>query len=239
MADQVLPAAEPEGPMSDFGGMFNFFIDAQAAAKRLPRKWFWIAPLILASIVLILVGVLNMPLVQQAMMNQAPPPNVDPARYQRGMQMGLMIQKVAIFLSPAIMVIFWAIMALIVWATCSVINIQARFAELFNLMAGLSLITVLQAVVQTVILHAKGEPSGMADLQPASGLDIFALQGTNHILVALLGFVSVFQIWMIVMAVLIIAAAYRVTKGKAFIAIVPLFALALLLKLVGAFFTPR
>jgi len=146
---------------------------------------------------------------------------------------------VAIFLSPAIMVIFWAIMALIVWATCSVINIQARFAELFNLMAGLSLITVLQAVVQTVILHAKGEPSGMADLQPAIGLDIFAPQGTNHILVALLGFVSVFQIWMIVMAVLIIAAAYRVTKGKAFIAIVPLFALALLLKLVGAFFTPR
>jgi hypothetical protein len=43
MADQVLPAAQPEGPMSDFGGMFNFFIDAQAAAKRLPRKWFWIA----------------------------------------------------------------------------------------------------------------------------------------------------------------------------------------------------
>src|SRR6185312_1762831 len=198
MADQVLPAAEPEGPMSDFGGMFNFFIDAQAAAKRLPRKWFWIAPLILASIVLILVGVLNMPLVQQAMMNQAPPPNVDPARYQRGMQMGLMIQKVAVFLSPAIM--------LIVWATCSVINIQARFAELFNLMAGLSLITVLQAVVQTVILHAKGEPSGMADLQPAIGLDIFAPQGTNHVLVAFLGFVNVFEIWMIVMAVLIIAA---------------------------------
>jgi hypothetical protein len=239
MADQALPTAEPESPMSDFGGMFNFFIDAQAAAKRLPRKWFWIAPLIFASIVLIVLGVLNMPLVQQAMMNQPPPPNMDPARYQHGMQVGMMIQKVAIFLSPVIMVVFWAIMALIVWATCSVISIQARFIELFNLMAGVSLITVLQAVVQAVILHAKGEPSGVADLQPAIGLDIFAPQGTNHVLVAFLGFVNVFEIWMIVMAVLIIAAAYRVSKGKAFIAILPLFALALLLKLVGAFFSPR
>ena len=79
----------------------------------------------------------------------------------------------------------------------------------------------------------------MADLQPAIGLDIFAPQGTNHVLVAFLGFVNVFEIWMIVMAVLIIAAAYRVTKGKAFVAILPLFALALLLKLVGAFFSPR
>ncbi|HXR77957.1 MAG TPA: YIP1 family protein [Bryobacteraceae bacterium] len=239
MADQVLPAAEPESPMSDFGGMFNFFIDAQAAAKRLPRKWFWIAPLILASIVLIVLGVLNMPLVQQAMMNQPPPPNMDPERYQHGMQVGMMIQKVAVFLSPVIMVVFWAIMALIVYGACAVISIQARFIELFNLMAGLSLITMLQAVVQAVILHAKGEPSGMADLQPAIGLDIFAPQGTNHVLVAFLGFVNVFEIWMIVMAVLITAAAYRVTKGKAVVAILPLFALALLLKLVGAFFSPR
>lgn len=239
MADQVLPTAESEGPLSNFAGMFNFFIDAQAAAKRLPRKWFWIAPLILASIVVIFLGVLNTPLMQQAMMNQPPPPNVDPARYQHGMEVGLMIQKVAVFLSPVLMVIFWAIMALIVYATCSVINIQARFKELFNLMAGLSLITVLQGVVQAVIVHAKGEPSSVADLKPAIGLDIFAPQGTNHVLVALLGFVNVFQIWTIVMAVLIIAAAYRVTKGKAFAAVVPLFALALLLSLVGAFFSPR
>jgi len=239
MADQVVPAAEPESPMSDFSGMFNFFIDAQAAAKRLRRKWFWIAPLILASIVVIVLGVLNMPLMQQAMMNQPAPPNMDPARYQRGMEVGLMIQKVAIYLSPVIMVVFWAIMALIVYATCSVISIQARFIELFNLMAGLSLITVLQGIVQAVILHAKGEPSGVADMQPAIGLDIFAPQGTNHVLVALLGFVNVFEIWMIVMAVLILAAAYRITKGKAFVAILPLFALALLLKLVGAFFSPK
>jgi hypothetical protein len=239
MADQTLPAAEPESPMSDFIGMFNFFIDAPAAAKRLPRKWFCIAPLILDSIVLISIGVLNMPLVQQAMANQPPPPNVDPARYQRGMQVGLMIQKVATFLSPLIMAIIWAVMALIVWATCSVVSIQARFLEMFNLMAGLSLITVLQAVVQSFILRAKGEPSSMTDLQPAIGLDIFAPQSMNHVLVAFLGFINVFQIWSIVMAVLIIAAAYRVTKGRAFIAVLPLFALALLLKLVGAFFSPR
>jgi len=64
--------------LSDFSGMFDFLMDPGGAAKRLPRKFFWIAPLILVSVIFMACGFLNLPLIQQAMMNQPPPPNANP-----------------------------------------------------------------------------------------------------------------------------------------------------------------
>jgi hypothetical protein len=70
-------------------------------------------------------------------------------------------------------------------------------------------------------------------LQPALGFDIFLPEGTNKFLMAFLGYFSVFEIWWIVMLVLIFAAAFRVSKGKAFAVIAPLVLLSLLWR-VGA-----
>ena len=79
----------------------------------------------------------------------------------------------------------------------------------------------------------------MADLQPPLGFDIFMPSGANRILVAFLGYFNVFEVWEIVMAVLIVAAAYRISKGKAAVVVAPLFILGLLAKLLGAFFSPK
>lgn len=103
-------------------------------------------------------------------------------------------------------------------------------------MAGLAIIDALKVIAASVIIHMKGEPTGMADLQPPLGLDIFMPTGSNKVLVAFLGYLNVFQIWEIVMAILIFAVAYRVSKSKAAVAVVPLFVLGLILRLVGAMF---
>lgn len=230
-------ATDSQGFLSDFGGMFNFLMDPVAAAKRLPRKLFWIAPLIVVSIIYLICGLKNFPLVQQAMMNQPPPANTTPEQFQKGMQVGLTIQRVALYLSPLLFVIISAISALIVFATASAIGLKARFLELFNLMAGLSVISALQIIATTVILQMKGEPQSIADLQPAMGLDIFAPVTMSKVTVAFLGFFNVFQIWQIVMAILIVAVFYRVGKVKAAVTVAPLYLLGLLLKLTGAFFS--
>ena len=236
--EQNAATAEPsQSFLSDFGGMFNFLMDPGGAAKRLPRKFFWIAPLILVSLVFMACGFSNLPLIQQAMMNQPPPPNANPEQFQRGMQVATMLQRIGVYLSPLIFLVISAVSALIVLATASVLGMKARFLELFNLMAGLSLIGALKVVAITVILHLKGEPSSLADLQPPLGLDIFAPVGMNKVLVAFLGFCNIFELWQFVMAVAIIVVFYRVAIGKAVISVVPLFLVALLLSLVGAFFS--
>lgn len=225
------------GILSDFAGMIDFLVDPRGAANRLPRKFFWVAPLIVVSIVFLVCGLYNLPLVQQAMMNQPPPANMPVERFQKGMQIGLLIQKISIYLSPVLFVVFTGIAALVLFVTASAIAVQAKFLHLFNLMAGLSLIGALQIIGATVIIHLKGEPSSLADLQPALGLDIFAPAGMNKVAVAVLGFFNVFQVWQIVMAIAIVAIFYRIGKLKSTVIVLPLFLLTLVFKIIGAYFS--
>jgi hypothetical protein len=239
MAEEVLQEKGSGGFVTDLAGAFNFLIDPTGAAKCLRRKWFWIAAILIVSAITITITVFNMPLMQQAMANQPPPPNVSPEQFQKNMQIGMLFQKVFVYLAPVVLAAFDALAALILLATCAVIDVKAKFIELFNFAAGLSLFDALKAVASTVIIHAKGEPSSMADLQPPLGFDIFMPATANKVLVAFLGYFNVFEVWEIVMAVLIVAAAYRISKAKAAVVIAPLFILGLLAKLVGAFFTPK
>lgn len=236
MADNALEQSGSGSMADDVTGVIDFLIDAPGAARRLPRKFFWITPIVILSVVMIVVGILNLPLVQQAMANQSPPANVNPEQFQKQMGIGLMIQRIAMYLSPVLIMLSTAIYALIVMASCVVIDLKPKFLAMFNLMAGLSIIDALKVVAATIIIHMKGAPTGMADLQPPLGLDIFMPTGSSKVLVAFLGYLNVFQIWEIVMAVLIFAAAYRVSKSKAAVAVLPLFALGLILRLVGAMF---
>ena len=77
----------------------------------------------------------------------------------------------------------------------------------------------------------------MAELRPALGLDIFLPEGTNKFLAAFLGFFSVFEIWWIVMLILILSTAFRVSKGKAVALVLPLVVLSLLFRLGSAAFS--
>jgi Yip1 domain len=238
MAVPELPITQEEqGSFAgDLVGMFNFYIDPGAAAKLIRHKWFWVGPILLVSICSIIIGVLLMPVVQQVLLNQPPPPGQDPAQYQRGLAIGLQIQKYATYCSPILVIILLAISAAILFGSCSVMQIKTKFLWLFNMLAGLSLISILQSIATYLIIKGKGEIATQAELQPPLGLDIFMGEGANKYLTAFLGFFSVFQIWSIVMMVLILAAAFKISKGKALGAVAPLILLTLLLKLAFAVF---
>ncbi len=238
MAEEVLEQPRPASFLDDFAGVTDFLIDARGAARRLPRKLFWIAPIVIVSIIMLVCGIMNFPIVQQAMANQPPPANVSPEQFQNQMRIVFVFHESSrLLLSSADDCHSWRYRRLVIMASCVIIDLKPKFLEMFNLMAGLSIIDGLKTIATTVVLHMKGEPTGMADLQPALGLDIFAPTGTSKVLVAFLGYLNVFGIWQIVMAILIFAIAYRVNKTKAAVAVAPLFALGLLLRLVGAMFS--
>jgi hypothetical protein len=54
--------------------------------------------------------------------------------------------------------------------------------------------------------------------------------------VAFLGYFSIFEIWWIVMMVLIFSTAFGTTKGKAFAVVLPLIVLSLLFRVGAAVF---
>ena len=232
-----LPANSGESFASDLAGMGNFLIDPTGAAKRVHSRWFWIAPLILFSIVSIVASYMMLPMTRHVMEVAPLPQGTSPEQYQKGMEMGLTIQRIIMYFAPVVAAIIFAIQASVLLGMSTVMGVGAKFRELFNLIAGCSLIQMLAALAGVVILKAKGEISTMAELRPALGLDIFLPEGTNKFLVAVLGYFSVFEIWWIVMIVLIYSVAFRVTKGKAFAVVAPLILLSIVLRVAGAVFS--
>ncbi len=231
-----LPANRPETLADDIVGMGSFFIDPPGAAQRISRKWFWLGPLILISIVSTIAIYVRMPYVQHVMEVMPAPANVSPDQLQKRIDISMTMQRASMYFTPVLTGIFMALQALILLGMCSVLTVNAKFRSLFNLVAGCSLIQMLAAIASLVILKAKGEASTMAELSPPLGLDIFLSSGANKYLTAIMGFFSLFEIWWTVMAVLILCAAFRITKGKAFAIVLPLLLLGLMFRLVGAIF---
>jgi hypothetical protein len=231
-----LPAEHPKGFLDDVVGMFSFFIDPQAAARRVYSKWFWVAPVILMSIIALTAGLMMQPIVRHVLEVTPPPPNVSPEQYQKSMSMGIKFAQIAVYFAPIGVLLTIAVDALVLFATCSVMAVKASFRSLFNLAAGTSLITTLASLATAAVLVGKGEVSTQAELRPPLGLDIFMPESANKYALAFVGYFSVFELWWIVMTVLIISAAFKVDKGKAFFIVLPLVLLGLLARVGGAVF---
>ena len=231
-----IPAGRPESFAADLAGMGNFFIDPAGAAPRVFSKWFWVGPLVVFSIVSIAASSMMMPIMRHVMEVSPIPPNVSPEQYQKSMEIGLKIQSVAVYLAPIIAAVLFAIQAAILLGTSSVMSVPVKFRWIFNLVAGCSLIQLLASIAGLIIVKAKGDVSTMAEMRPALGLDIFLPEGSNKFLSAFLGYFSVFEIWWIVMIILIFSAAFRVSKSKALSIVLPLILLNLILRVgVAAF----
>lgn len=231
-----LPAEGRESFADDLAGMGNFFIDPEGAAKRVFRKWFWIGPLIVASLVAIVAGYIRIPITQHVVETMPLPANASPEQYQRGMELSQKLQWIFLWAAPVAAAALYALDALILFAMSSMMSVTTKFLWLFNLVAGCSLIQALAAIASIIILKAKGEVSTLAELQPPLGPDIFLPQGANKYAAAFLGYFSIFEIWWIVMMVLIFSKAFRVSKGKAFGILLPIILLSLVLRVVFAAF---
>jgi hypothetical protein len=217
---------------SDLAGIPSFLIDPESAARRVFSKWFWIAPAVLAMIIGVVVLKFEAPYILHAASVSPVPDGMTSEQFNKGAEIQA---KAGPYFVPLVL-LFYAIGAGLLLAMCAILGVAASFGQLFNLAAGCGIIQSLGTIAAAAVLHFKGEVSSMAELRPAMGLDIFLAEGTNKYLVAAGSAFSIFQIWWVVMMVLIFASAFRVTKGKAFAAVFPLWLLGLCLALVGAAF---
>lgn len=234
-----LPLQPRESFADDLVGMGSFFIDPEGAAKRAFHKWFWIGPLIVVSIIAIVTQMVRLPITQEVMQTMQLPNGVTEQQWDKQMQVSLMIQHIAVWASPVIVIILYLFQAAVLLAMCSILTVNAKFRTLFNIVAGCSLISSLEAIASVIVLKMKAPVSTIAELKPPLGLDIFLSEGSNKMLLGLLSYFTIFNIWWIIMMVLVLATAFRMTKGKAFTIVLPIILISLVLIMVGAAFSPR
>ena len=233
--DQEIPM-ETGGFGSDLAGLPGFLIDPESAAKRVHSKWFWIVPLLVCTIIAIGVGHYLTPMIVHVTAVAPLRDGETPEVHQKAVEVTEVATKYLFYLTPIFAPIFWAVMAGIMLGVAVVSGVKARFGAMFNLVAGCWVIQSLASIATAVILHFKGEPQTAAELKPPLGPDIFLGEGTNKFLMAAAGSFSVFQIWWVVMMVLVFAMAFRTSKAKGAAAVLPLWLLGMLGSLLGAFF---
>lgn len=231
-----LPSGHRETFTSDLAGMFSFLLDPAGAARCLDRKWFWVAPLLILSIASAVYTAVCGPLVAHFLETSPIPPNVRPDQYAQQMRVSAAIYRFMPLVMPFLTAIILLINGGILMATSSVLAVRARFLQLFNLLAGCGIMSTLQMLAWVGILKAKHEIASIADLKPPLGLDLALPAGANKFLLATLGYFSIFQIWSIVMSILVYSIAFRTSKGKATAAIMPMVGLWLFFALIGAVF---
>jgi hypothetical protein len=230
-------AEETPGAASGILGMFNAFIDPAGLAKAAKAKLFWLWPLIVVSIIFIVFGNLMLPYSLQLGEARLAQQSVPPERLENARNMTRIITNVVVYLIPLFIVLFSMLGAWLVSVTGSIVGLKAKFRDIFNIMMATSLIGSLQFIATYIVLRTKGdEITSQEQMSPAFGLDIFI--PAHGVLLAILNFFSIFQIWSLVILALALASLTGSTKGKAFVAITPAWLIPLIFKIIGALLTP-
>jgi Yip1 domain len=228
-------AEENPGAASGFLGMFNVFVDPGGLAKAVKAKLFWLWPLILLSIIFIVFGYLMMPYTLQLGEARIAQQNVPPERLENARNVARIFTQVLVYLVPVFIVLFTMLGAWLVGLTGSIVGVRAKFRDIFSIMMACGLISSLQYIATYIVLRTKGdEITTQEQMSPAFGLDIFI--PAHGVLLTLLNFFSIFQIWSLVILALTLAALTGCSKGKAFAAITPAWLIPLIFRMIGAAF---
>ena len=218
--------------------MFNIFLDPAASARRIPQRLSWLAPLLVVGIGGALISWFTVPTVMRVMQLD-PPGGMTAEQLERSIGVIETTQRVMGLASPLLAAGFLALLAAVLLGACSVLDIKSSFRDLFSLLAHGSLISFLGQVAGFIVLRIKGdEIQTMEELQPSFGLDLIFHEGLSKPAAAALKYFSIFTIWYIVMVTLTLAALTGCKKGRAFLAITPVWFLPLIF-MVGLSFLRR
>ncbi|HLK20668.1 MAG TPA: YIP1 family protein [Bryobacteraceae bacterium] len=230
-------AEETPSAASGILGMFNAFVDPAGLAKAAKAKLFWLWPLILLCIIFFIVGNLMLPYSLQLGEARLAQQNVPPERLESARNMTRIITSVVVYLIPVFIVLFNLLIGWLINVTGSMVGLKAKFRDVFSILMATSLIGSLQFIATYIVLRTKGdEITSQEQMSPAFGLDIFI--PAHGVLLAILNFFSIFEIWSLVILALALASLTGSTKGKAFAAITPAWVIPLIFKIIGALFTP-
>ena len=218
--------------------ILNIFIDPPEAVKNMEGKFAWVPPVILASVAGIIAGTMMAPIALQVMRTN-PPGNLSGEQLERALSMMETMSKAQIVVAPLMLIVMCALATLVLFGTCSVMDVKTTFGRLFTLVSHCWLVMVVAQVASLIVLKFKGEITSMRELQPSFGLDMFLPEGSSGVVVGMAKFFGLFNIWYFVVLVVGLATLLNVPKGKAFGVALPLIVLSFVFGVAGAMFSNR
>lgn len=206
----------------------NIFVDPASSVKQVENKYAWLWPLLLTAIGTVIVSYASLSTSLQ-IVERTLLPGLPPEEIQGPLGTLISYYRISAVLSPLLLVLKCLLSAGILYMACIILDVRATFRNLFTLLAQCSLIMLLQILTAYLIIRVKGaDVQTFRDLSPALGLDLL-IATHKPWLMAAVSYLSIFNIWYVLVLSLGLAYLSGCSKKRAFVATIPVWLLPLLL----------
>ena len=206
----------------------NIFIDPASSVKQVENKYAWLWPLLLTAVGTVIVSLASISTFLQ-IVERTLLPGLNPQETQGPLGRIIEYYRISALLSPLLLASKCLLSTGILFMACIILDVRVTFRNLFTLVAQCSLITLLQLLTAYLIIRLKGaDVQTLSDLSPALGLDLL-IRTDKPWLMAVVSYVSIFNVWYVLVLSLGLAYLSGCTKKKAFVATIPVWLLPLLL----------
>ena len=196
--------------------LVRVLFEPSAVFERVRERPRFLAPFVALAIVVVLVGVVQLPYIKAAMSAQfSQMPNMPPEAAQRA----LSFASIGVVFGPIAYALILCINALLLWVLVSIVGGEAKFGTLLSVTTYASMSYILLTLVGLAVLRMRGteQIAGMEDLQPALGLDLLA-PGAKGLTLALLRGINPFSLYGIFLTATGISVTHKTSKGSAYTA---------------------
>jgi hypothetical protein len=232
------PGAEPKP--NSFQRLIGVLVSPDATFASIARRPDWVVPLLFIVILSLANGLVLSSRIDfgaPAREAMAQNKNMTQEQMDRAERMSVGMGKVAKFIAPVIAIIVLLIVAGALLLAVRLMGGEGDFKQAFSVTCYAWIPNVLQAIILTIIVLAKGATGinpqtfpTMVRSNPAFLVDM----KTQPMAFALLSSLDLFTIWVIVLLIIGFAYVGRISKAKAAVAVVSLWAVTILFKLVPA-----
>ena len=232
------PATEP--PPNSFQRIIGVLFSPDATFASIARRPDWVIPLALIVVLALVNGILVSPHIDfgaPAREAMAQNKNMTQEQMDRAERMSVGMGKVAKFIAPVITVIVFLVVAGALLLAVRLMGGEGDFKQAFSVTCYAWLPNVLQSIILTIVILAKGLTGINPQTIPTillSNLGFIVDMKTQPMAFALLSSLDLFTIWVVVLLVIGFAYVGRISKTKSAVAVVALWAVTVCFKLVPA-----
>jgi hypothetical protein len=232
------PGAEPKP--NSFQRIIGVLFSPDATFASIARRPDWVVPLVLIVVLALVNGILVAPHLDfgaPAREAMAQNKNTTQEQMDRAERMSAGMGKVAKFIAPVATIIVLLIVAGALLLAVRLMGGEGDFKQAFSVTCYAWFPNVIQSILLTIIILAKGATALNPQTIPTllrSNLAFLVDMKEQPMAFALLSSLDLFTIWVIVLLVIGFSYVGRISKAKAAIAVISLWLVTVLFKLVPA-----
>lgn len=239
--DVPAPASPDPGPKpNSFQRIIGVLFSPDATFASIAKRPDWVVPLLLITVLAFANGILISSRIDfgaPAREAMAQNKNMTQEQMDRAERMSVGMGKVAKFIGPVITIIVLLIVAGVLLLGVRVMGGDGDFKQAFSVTCYAWLPNLIQALVLTIVVLAKGATAinpqtfpTMVRSSPAFLVDM----KTQPMAFALLSSLDIFTIWVVILLIIGFAYVGRISKAKSAAIVISLWFVTVLFKLIPA-----